>query len=330
MKHQPFPSIEQLRNVVTVIDYHFPEEKPTISFDGTVKIHGTNAAICSVFNGDSFEEPYYQSRQIVLDKSNTNSGFYNFANERKNYWLDCLTTIKKNHVLQQGDTVSIFGEWCGEGIESGCAIQKLSKRFIVFGLLITGENGIEFWENHSFIFEPALNVYNINNYQKYSITIDFNKPQEVEEFITNLVNEVEQECPVAKAFGVSGLGEGIVWIGKTILPNNDPLRIVFKTKGIKHKISETKKVVSVSAEVTSSIEEFITYAVTKNRVDQAITTILGQGSNDRPMNKFKDILFWVYEDIQKEESDVLLSNNLTWDQVKNSVSPKVKELYLAL
>src|SRR5690349_16795997 len=80
-----FPSIEQFRNVVRQVRthhdyqgadaegnaiYNHTSPYPTITFEGTVKLHGTNAAI--VKYKDRTE---YQSRERVLDLQHDNQGF---------------------------------------------------------------------------------------------------------------------------------------------------------------------------------------------------------------------------------------------------------------
>ena len=60
-KHVKFPSIEQFRNVIANVNrtfnftgldengepmYDVTKNKPVLTFDGTVKLHGTNAGVC--------------------------------------------------------------------------------------------------------------------------------------------------------------------------------------------------------------------------------------------------------------------------------------------
>lgn len=73
LKFYPFPSIEQFRQVVSSVkrsdDYNNKDsDNTTLTFQGTVKLHGTNAGIVLDDQGNY----YAQSRNNVLsiDKDN--------------------------------------------------------------------------------------------------------------------------------------------------------------------------------------------------------------------------------------------------------------------
>lgn len=80
-----FPSIEQFRNTVKSVQlthdyvgrdtnedpiYEHISDYPVVQFTGTVKLHGTNAAI-RICNG----EITYQSRENVITPQKDNAGF---------------------------------------------------------------------------------------------------------------------------------------------------------------------------------------------------------------------------------------------------------------
>lgn len=81
-----FPSIEQLRSVVRTVktqhDYQGKDDNgeavyshtsnyPTLKFQGTVKLHGTNASIVKYKDG----RLEYQSRERVLSLEQDNANF---------------------------------------------------------------------------------------------------------------------------------------------------------------------------------------------------------------------------------------------------------------
>ena len=81
-KHISFPSIEQFRNVVKQVRdrakfYQVPV--PTITFTGTVKLHGTNAAVCQYVDPKSDVPTWVQSRSNVITPENDNAGFASFV-----------------------------------------------------------------------------------------------------------------------------------------------------------------------------------------------------------------------------------------------------------
>ena len=147
-----------------------------------------------------------------------------------------------------------------------------------------------------------------------TITFDSSNLNKFCDEITQLVKEVEEECPVAKYFGVSGTGEGIVW-----QYYDRKNRLIFKTKGEKHKISKTKRVVEVDTMKVTSIDKFVEYAVTENRLKQALEEV---GDED-----FGDFIKWVFNDIKKEELDVLEDNCLTIKDVSKSIAVKARNWF---
>jgi hypothetical protein len=85
-----FPSIEQFRSVVATVlrqfnfvgldengdaIYDTTKPKPTLTFKGTVKLHGTNAAVC--WNASS--GMWAQSRENIITPEKDNAGFAFFV-----------------------------------------------------------------------------------------------------------------------------------------------------------------------------------------------------------------------------------------------------------
>jgi hypothetical protein len=76
-----FPSIEQFRSVVATVlrQYNFAgldengdaiydttKPKPTLTFKGTVKLHGTNAGVSFKYGYDNTSEYWVQSRENII------------------------------------------------------------------------------------------------------------------------------------------------------------------------------------------------------------------------------------------------------------------------
>jgi hypothetical protein len=307
-----YPSIEQFRNTVKSVQlrhdfvgkdsngdpiYEHTIPYPTISFNGTVKLHGTNAAI-KLENS----EISYQSRENIITCEKDNAGFANYMTSIQDKLLSLFNGF-------EGTTV-IYGEWCGGNIQKGVAICELPKMFVIVSVLNNGT-----WVSNFTKDLPEFKIYNINNFLNYTVTVDFNNPDEAAEIMEKLTLDVENECPVGKAFGISGVGEGIVW-------ESVNREYVFKTKGVKHQVTKSK-VVGTEVE-KQDLTEFITNTVTTNRLNQGLEQL-----SDKKSKKNTGVFTnWVVNDILKEESDTITTNGYNIDQVKQDISVVARKWYL--
>src|ERR1035437_7765985 len=220
-----FPSIEQYYKAVKSVrdncEYHgIP--LPTITFQGTVKLHGTNSGVVKDL---STGEIWAESREHIITPDSDNAGFARFV-------ADNITTFQSLFDVAQdlsgtGDALSIpthlaiFGEWCGKGIMKSVAISQLEKRFVVFGCrVITDapeeEQMVLRWLPGTDLVKivastPHDRIFCIQTFKTWTLDIDFLKPEIAQNELVRITDEVENECPVGKAFGVSGVGEGVVW-----------------------------------------------------------------------------------------------------------------------
>ena len=226
-KHISYPKITQFRNVVSNINreitftgldkdgnaiYDPSIKKPTLTFKGTVKLHGTNASVC--FNSkDGF---WIQSRNNIITLENDNAGFAFFAESRKSEFLTLLEILAdKDDDIDSECTISIYGEWAGKGIQKSVGISELEKAFYVFGVKVSKPQDEEFnayWIDSSNVRNAECRIFNVEDYETYSIDVDFNMPQLAQNKFGEITEKVENECPISKAFGIdNGLGEGVVW-----------------------------------------------------------------------------------------------------------------------
>lgn len=316
-----FPSIDQFRNAINTVkkqskanDFY---ELPVIEFNGEVKIHGTNAGIG--YNPLT-KDIWAQSRNNIITPESDNAGFAS--------WLhDNQKEIKSSLELEcsvQGitDNVYVFGEWCGGNIQKGVGISGLDKMFIMFNVFVNNE-----WLSSKSRIPKGIqamvkSAYCSYVFGEYKISIDFNKPEYSTDILSKLTEQVENECPVAKHFGISnGVGEGIVW--KALYQDSI---LMFKVKGKKHSVSKVKTLSPVDIEKLNSIDEFVEYSVTENRLTQGINE-LGFG-DELTKNSTGDFVRWIANDIIKEESDVLDGNGLAWKDVGSRVSKKASKWFL--
>lgn len=337
-RHISYPKIKQFRDVVSSINreveyigqdsygepvYSKYVKKPTLLFKGTVKLHGTNSSVC--FNA---KDGYWvQSRNNIITLEKDNAGFAKFACNHENEFMQIIFNVaNENNLDLHKETVTVFGEWVGKGIQKGVAIAELEKSFFIFGIKISpidNESFTSYWLNEDNYMSEHVKIYNINNYGVYHKEIDFNNPSLSQNELASITEDVEKQCPVAKAFNIEGIGEGVVW--RTFYNGN---LHTFKVKGEKHSVTKVKKLASVDTEKLNSINEFVEYAVTENRFNQAVKEVFG--NEDPYIEKMGDLIRWVVNDIHSEESDTLKDNNLEPKDVNKNISLKVREMFFNL
>lgn len=338
IKHIPYPSIEQFRNAIHKVTnaarhsgvdsngdptYDHTRTLPTLTYQGTVKCHGSNGAIGL---DRKTGEIWYQSRENVITLEKDNAGFVRHFHNidvqdgRHSHNVAVRDLFKPfivtdqmvgeedfyaNAIVNPTDTIVIFGEWCGGNVQPNVALAKLSKRFVVFGVLVDGK-----WLNKSLVKlvkNESIAVYNIHDYQFETIEIDFNRPEISQNKLSELTIKVEESCPVAKAMGVDGIGEGIVW--KCVTEGWESPDFYFKVKGEKHSSSKVKTLAAVDVELVASQREFAEKTVTENRCRQGIDKLREAGKKlDR--TSVGDFIKWVVADVEKEESDTAKASGL--------------------
>ena len=335
-KHISYPKIAQFRNVVSNINreitftgldedgnpiYDPSIKKPTLTFKGTVKLHGTNASVC--FNSENGF--WIQSRQNIITIKKDNAGFAFFAESHKVELCSLLDDLIDEHQIDtEIYTVSIYGEWAGKGVQKGVGISQLDKAFYVFGVKVSkpqDEDFKSYWIDSSNVRNAECRIFNVEDYETYSIDVDFNMPQLVQNKFGEITEKVENECPISKAFGIdNGLGEGVVWS----VEYKDSVHR-FKVKGDKHSVTKVKKLASVDVEKLKTIQEFINYSVTENRFNQAIENVFGK--EDLDVKKMGDFIRWFVKDIVSEEMDTMVENRLEPKDVSKYISTEVREMF---
>lgn len=268
-----YHSTNQFRNVVK----EFREGnygKSIIDYIGTVKIHGTNASVVMYKDGTitahsknnllGYSTPEQEGANSYTEITD-NSGFGKFVAGN----LDRIRSLFRG-ISFDVYPIKISGEWAGQGINKGVAVNELPKNFYIFGVKVG-----EVWIHINLIknvHDNEYGIYNVMQFEHQKITIDFNNPQASQNTLVEYTNSVEVECPVGKYFGVTEnkVGEGLVW---TPINVKNSTRLWFKTKGQKHSVSKVRKLASVNPEKVNSINEFIDYAVTDNRLNQGVEEV---------------------------------------------------------
>jgi len=315
-----YGSTEQFRSIIREVktkhDYQGKDENgeaifqhltnyPILDFRGTVKLHGTNASIVKYKDGSI----NYQSRERVLSLEQDNAGFM-MAMMNKD--LDFLF----NNIMFS-DYCAIYGEWCGGNIQKGVALNGLEKMFVVFAIKADDE-WIDLWSD---LQDNEQGIYNILQFKTFDVKIDFNNPELVQNKLIEDTLTVEEECPVGKYFGVSGVGEGIVYS----CVSDSSLK--FKSKGEKHSVSKVKVLNSIDVEELNSIKEFVEAVVTDNRLQQGMDYLKEMNIEVSPKNT-GEFLGWVVRDVLKEETDTIVANQLDMKKLKSAIVTKARIHYL--
>lgn len=327
MEFKKFESIEQFRSAIKEVrDYSYRHSTPipTLTFKGTVKIHGTNAGIRYNYETD---ELICQSRERIITPFSDNAGFAAWVNGPDGNMAirDIIdnTWIYFNQVYHtKPKELSIYGEWAGKGVQSGVGVSELNKKFFIFRIEVDGVI-LDITQFKTPVFNPDYGVFSIYDFPTWEIEIDFNNPEAVQNKLVELTMAVEAECPVAKKFGVSGIGEGIVW-------NNAQTGVTFKVKGEKHsasKVKALKELAPVDVALFNAMAEFTDAVCSESRLQQGIHKLQEMGLEPEPKNTGAYIK-WVVQDVLKEEGDTIVANGFDWKKLSGNISNKARQYFL--
>lgn len=292
--------------------YDHNKPLPTLQYTGTVKIHGTSARFTFKSN-----ELKIGSREQEISRDKYNAGFAAF----------CLSKADVLRRLQDkfGPETTVFGEWCGKGINAGCAIHQLDKMFVVFG--VKRGDSEDSWLDFSLVDLSEFNehrIYSIYQFPIYEFLIDFNKPEAELQKIIDKTLEIEKECPVGKFFGVSGVGEGLVLTPKD--PEYRSYRYVFKSKGQEHSKSHVKTLPAQDVEKVANARAFAEKHANNERLLQGIT-YLKENNKSVELTSTGEFLSWVFADIMKEQADELEKNGFTKKDVSRLIANVAKKWF---
>ena len=338
MKISKFTDIGQLRNVIGDINHYFSEvtQRPIIEFTGTVKLHGCNGGV-------RLPLCLAQSRERFLTIEEDNYGFALFVSHINTTFKLIYDKIVDDFQLPENVEIMVYGEWAGNGIQSGVGISQFPKAFYIFGVKVLNDVSDEtdvsrdhdgYWLVNWNIdeFHGVDGIYDIRKFGQYKMTIDFNQPELTQNDLIALTLEVERKCPVTVSRlgennleGKVLLGEGIVWEHINIVGR----KTTFKVKGKEHSPSKIKTLAPIDVEKVNGINEFIEYAVTENRLAQGYEILFTRNNINPSMTDIGSFIKWVHNDVIKEESDTLDKNNLTVRDISSSLSKKAKVWFLS-
>lgn len=351
-KHIAWPSINQFRSVVKNVQhqsqyvgqddagepiYNRLAKSPKLNFEGTIKLHGTNSSV--VLGSDG--EMWCQSRSNIITPQDDNAGFAMFVEQHK----DEFTNLMHRSIIECGFTTEdlvIFGEWCGGNVQKGVAVCELPKMFVIFGIAIAHD--VETKYKTYFTREEVQNVcssvskpegsvpteskiYCIYDFPTFEIEIDFENPHESVQILNKMTDDIGTECPVGKAFGISGIGEGAVW--RCVEDGYDDSGYFFKVKDERHSNSKVKVLANVDVERINNIKELADTLANNGRLEQMHQTLfntLNGGETD--ITKTGEFIKAVMGDIIKEDMDVVAASGFTWKEVAGPASKICKNFIM--
>jgi len=330
-----YPQTNQFRQIVADLAKQKEEDLvtslPTLKFTGTVKLHGTNAAI---IYRKTFDH-WCQSRNRILTNQLDNEDFRRSMQPiARTFFNNCVLAqcpiVQKYY--DEDYIIAIYGEWCGSNIQkrANIAIAALPKMFVIFKIRIICPQKTTKCKEKDFWIEPSQwknikwhekRIYNIYDFNCYEIDIDFNQPELVQDRLTQLTDEVERRCPIGAYFNRFGCGEGIVWTEWTQTSGT----LAFKVKGRQHAIVNSRILVPVSVVQVQvdNINEFVEYACTNNRMEQTYDWIKHEQGRIESKT-FNDFVRWLAEDIIKEEKDTMNKANIHPKNVLNAITSKAQ------
>ena len=307
---------------------HLLQDRPNVTYRGKIKLHGTNSGI-QILKG----RVVAQSRTCTLE-GRDNAKFAAWVSKHEEKFI---TSVPEGYTL--------FGEWCGPGVNKGCAIHNINNRIFAIFAAINQTHEINMSEdlnNLNLIAEPKelsslikdLNIPEVYVLPWHTEEIVINWLASNDEFepivteINKLVNKIEICDPWVKSvFNTEGTGEGLVYYPISHEGRENFKNLAFKAKGEKHKIVKQKDPVVINPVVAASINEFVDLVVTDMRLEQGLQEACQGNLDIRCLGSF---IGWICKDVKKECQSELEAANLTWKQVNKSVVNKAREWFKSL
>ncbi|KAF0686933.1 Aste57867_21281 [Aphanomyces stellatus] len=338
-----FPSIEQYRHVIATVKhqatyvgrddqdrpvYDDTQPLPVLTFQGTTKLHGSNTAV--VFHPESDDVTFQsRSRQIAVGDD-----FMGFAAHMTTHRAS-LDAIRRAVVAvvdpatATSATLAVFGEWCGGPIQRGVALAELPKMFVVFAVRVGDDQWLDLSLVRDTIEFPDARIFHIHRFGTWTIEIDFTSPEDAQVELERITTAVEAECPAGKHFGVSGIGEGVVWKCVT-----DPSsRFWFKVKGREHesgggaaKTAKKSNAASVNPEQVASLQAFVDHVVSEGRLYQGLS-VLNERGIERTVKATGEFVKWIQQDVLKEDADTMAANAFETKHVMAPIARKASDWF---
>ncbi len=302
-------------------------ELPTITAFGTEKIHGTQISVH--YNaGDGF---WVQSKKNILTPEKDNAGSAFYAIQNINEWMNIIRHLADVYSIDlEKNTISVFAEWCGEGIQKNTAVQGLEKRAMIFQHFKKSpidENETAVWLATTDKTKcESVNIFNLCDFPFYEIVIDFNQPGLAQNKIIQMLNEVELDSPVGKQFGL----ENTICEGFVFTFEYDGVVYKFKVKGSAHskgsKVKTLKPVDNIKEQKKQDCAQKITPSWRLEQMYDLANDVLNGGIPD--IKNIGRFIKFVNTDIIEEELDIIEEFGLIPKDIFYHVAKIIKPWYI--
>lgn len=303
-KHVSWSDIESFHNARRRFQ-KYPEQlgsNPVVTYRAKTKLHGTNAGIIIERDGTVTA----MSRTAIITPENDNAGFARWV-------ADNAEAFAK--LAQPDNTMVIFGEWCGPGVQKGVAINQIPERiFAGFAIRTFRDSSPAFPVIVDFSDSPENIAAMLNGIPRaYTIpwfnssetfTVDWTAPAEDLEPVLARINahvaHVEACDPFcAKEFGIKGIGEGLVFYPTDTKFNDRFSNFAFKSKGEKHQVVAHTKPAQADASSAVDTKAFAELVCAPARLEQGARAVTS-GELDFSPQHIPTFLKWMHEDVKKE------------------------------
>jgi len=300
MAFVPFPHIESLKHLDRNLrrSGSYAELPATLTYRGTVKLHGTNAGIRQLEpDGDL----YVQSRNRMISVASDNFGFAAFVEQQTRPLKGLFAKLREALPLDRaGAPCTLFGEWCGCGIQKDVAVGTLPKFFAIFAVRVDET----YWDLASLPDLQAVDarVYSVLQFGTYHLQLSSCDVMAGKAEIERATAAVCERCPAGLLLSAVGRGEGIVW---QCLDRLGDAELWFKSKGEEFTVAIAK--MDVSADLVVRAKAFAKATLTTWRLEQAeaFARDKAQGKGVIPA-----LLQWAVSDALREEGLDLPSDDL--------------------
>lgn len=320
-----WPSTPQFWSQLGLMRMYFCDEGAV--WRPKVKIHGCNTGV--VLKGDG--RYYAQSRSRPITPGNDLHGFAQWVEDNGSVFARLSKNVRRE--------IAVFGEWYGEGIQSGTASSCVpGKHWAIFAYIERAHRGIV----QRFYVEPG-EIYALGDLPSDAEVIPWysdpygvanvHSETDITEYLNRVnrqVDAVSQEDPfILNQHGISGPGEGLVFypVSDSRTTNGCNYTVgAFKAKGDKHRVFKTTESAEIMSINVKTIPQFADFVLTEERLMQNAREV---AKNDCIFEKklIGPFVAHILKDVKKESKDVIESNGLRWREVSPEVSRQAKEWY---
>jgi len=264
----------------------------TIIYRGKIKLDGTNSSV-QIHEGGLVP----QSRNRNLSVENDNHSFARWVTLRQKFFQSLPTGIV------------VFGEWCGQGVQSRSEISKHNQKiFCVFGIVSQSPDGVtrtlvdEPEEIQEILGDLPEDVF-VLPWLTPEFDVHFGDPQHVNYVLKQIntwIDEVAKEDPWAKeVLGLEASGEGVVFYPRPSSYSQFEWA-GFKAVSEKTRTRKQPKAAQLSTEQLSSLDDFVETFVTEARLEQGVREACQGVIDTQLMGPF---LKWFSNDVKSESQD---------------------------